>query len=260
MTITLEQLHQRLNDLEPTRRFDPFSRRLEYAELMELYDHWRSHLGLVWMEKSHLRYIHHRLLNIENQCAGRMAGDVREAVLRMMVAISVPGGSLRMLEIGTLFGVSAAATWDIASGFNGNAHVTVVDPLDGYYGPGTRDPATGLLVTPATFHRNLDRLGVPASERRVVRARSEAPEAVRSAAERTYNFMVIDGDHSYEGVLRDWKNYGPQLEEGGYAIFDNYRDESWPEVTRAVDEIASSGNVAMVGLAWRTAVLRRESN
>ena len=107
-TPTLEVLLDRLSAAEPPRRYDPFSRRLVREELFYLYDEWREKLELDWLEKSHIRYWHHRLVNIEQMCAGRMAGDVREAVVRVMVAAAVRGESFRMLEIGTLFGVATS--------------------------------------------------------------------------------------------------------------------------------------------------------
>src|SRR5690349_9460536 len=104
-------------------------------------------------EKSHIRYWHHRLCNIEQQCAGRLAGNVQDAVFRMMVAVATLGPGFRMLEIGTLFGVNAAATWDIAATTHETAHLTIIDPLDGYYGASRRDVATGLRITRQTVER-----------------------------------------------------------------------------------------------------------
>jgi len=52
-----------------------------------------------------------------------------------MVSAAVTAPDFRMLEIGPLFGVSAAATWDIAACLHDTAHVTIIDPLNGYYGP-----------------------------------------------------------------------------------------------------------------------------
>jgi predicted O-methyltransferase YrrM len=255
--LTLDHLAERLSAIEPPRRYDPFSRKLERDELFLLHEQWKPKLGLDWCEKSHIRYWHHRLVNVEQMSSGRMAGDVREAVLRIMVAAAVKGGSFSMLEIGTLFGVSAAATWDIAACLHDDAHLTIIDPLDGYYGSERRDPASGLRIMRRTVERNLSRAGVPADNRRIIQALSEDERAISEAGDRSYNFMVIDGDHSYTGVKHDWHKYGPMLERGGFAIFDNYQDPSWPEVTRAVDEIVAENGVELLGVGWRTAVIRR---
>jgi predicted O-methyltransferase YrrM len=256
--LTLNAIADRVAAIEPPRRYDPFSRQLTRDELFELHAEWKPRLGLDWCEKSHIRYWHHRLVNVEQACAGRMAGDVREAVLRVMVAAATTSPDFRMLEIGTLFGVSAAATWDIAACLHDDAHLTIIDPLDGYYGT-RRDPATGLRVSRKTVERNLARVGVPTGAVRLLQGLSQDTEIVARASMQSYNFMVIDGDHSYEGVRRDWATYAPLLDVGGFAIFDNYQDPSWPEVAQAVDEITDDARFELLGTGWRTAVIRRNA-
>jgi len=256
--LTLEHLAERVTAIEPPRRFDPFSRRLPKEELFLLHEKWTPLLGLKNTEKSHIRYLHHRLLNVETSCSGRMAGDAREAVLRMLVATAVQADAFRMLEIGTLFGVNAAATWDIAVTSFGNASLTIIDPLEGYYGAGRRDPATGLPITRRTVELNLSRMGVPASDVQLIQGMSQDGSVISRAGEKSYNYMFIDGDHSAEGVIRDWRNYGSMLERGGYAIFDNYNDPSWPEVKEAVDLIGGDPTLELVGVEWHTIVFRKK--
>jgi len=52
----------------------------------------------------------------------------------------------------------------------------------------------------------------------------------------TYDIIFIDGDHSYDGVLKDFEIYSKYLKQGGYIVFDDYND--WvhsPEVKSAVN-------------------------
>jgi predicted O-methyltransferase YrrM len=257
--LTLERLAERVNAIEPARRFDPFTRKLVRDELFLLHDQWRSLLGIEWLDKSHIRYIHYRLINIEQQCVGRLAGDIQDAVLRMMIALAAGerDGGVRALEIGTLFGINAAAMWDIGTSYHKSAILTIIDPLDGYYGTSRRDVATGLRICQSTVERNLSRVGVPPNEVRLIAALSESTEAIRTATRATYNCAFIDGDHTYEGIMHDWHNYAPAIEPGGYVIFDNCHDTSWPQVQRAVDEIRSDTSVEYVGSQWRTCVFRK---
>lgn len=51
--------------------------------------------------------------------------------------------------------------------------------------------------------------------------------------------VLIDGDHSYEGVLADCKHFLPHVNRGGFAMFHDYHRESLPDVTNAVDEYMS---------------------
>lgn len=38
---------------------------------------------------------------------------------------------------------------------------------------------------------------------------STDPEIIQQVAARRYDVIFIDADHTYEGVLQDWSNYGP---------------------------------------------------
>jgi cephalosporin hydroxylase len=48
--------------------------------------------------------------------------------------------------------------------------------------------------------------------------------------------ILIDGDHSYEGVLADCEHFLPHVVRGGYAMFHDFQRESLPDVTKAVTE------------------------
>jgi predicted O-methyltransferase YrrM len=54
----------------------------------------------------------------------------------------------------------------------------------------------------------------------------------------TFDFIFIDGDHAFNGVIQDFNNYGNLLRPGGVLVFDDYLDE-WdsPGVRPAVDKI-----------------------
>lgn len=48
--------------------------------------------------------------------------------------------------------------------------------------------------------------------------------------------ILIDGDHSFEGVAADCVHFLPHVSIGGFALFHDYQRESLPEVTVAVNE------------------------
>ena len=54
------------------------------------------------------------------------------------------------------------------------------------------------------------------------------------------DILFIDGDHSYNGVRKDFNNYKDLVKKGGYIIFDDYMDQIHsPEVKSAVDDIVN---------------------
>lgn len=57
----------------------------------------------------------------------------------------------------------------------------------------------------------------------------------------TVDILYIDGDHSYNGVINDFKNYEKLVKNNGYLIFDDYHDYKFsPEVKSAVDFIVDN--------------------
>lgn len=54
------------------------------------------------------------------------------------------------------------------------------------------------------------------------------------------NFLMIDGDHSYEACKADIAAWLPHMAEGGVISGDDYL---WPGVTQAVQEAFKGGNI-----------------
>jgi hypothetical protein len=60
-------------------------------------------------------------------------------------------------------------------------------------------------------------------------------EAVKDWDE-AIDVLFIDGDHTYEGCLDDWKNFSPFVKKGGWVVFHDC-DETSPGVVQVFDEI-----------------------
>lgn len=56
------------------------------------------------------------------------------------------------------------------------------------------------------------------------------------------DILFIDGDHSYQAVLNDFKMYSDMVEKNGYIVFDDYRCSISPQVKPAVDYIVKNLN------------------
>jgi predicted O-methyltransferase YrrM len=132
-------------------------------------------------------------------------------------------------EIGSWKGRS---TWYLARGLadSGSAHrVIAIDP----HLEGTHDE----------FTRNLEATGIAERvEPRVARA-EEAGDV-----EGPVGLLWIDGDHSYAGVRRDFEQWFPRLETGGWLAFHDTANR-WLGPTRLVRELlVSRSDLASVGV------------
>lgn len=79
----------------------------------------------------------------------------------------------------------------------------------------------------------------------------DLPERVRAAcrtdagAERPVDFLFIDGDHSREGALADFRRYAPLVRPGGIVAFHDV--VGLPDVRAAWEEVAKGRNVVVAG-------------
>jgi len=54
---------------------------------------------------------------------------------------------------------------------------------------------------------------------------------------RNVSFLFIDGDHSYNGVLTDWKNYSPFVRKGGIICFHDLMKSRDSNVNTFISEL-----------------------
>ena len=54
------------------------------------------------------------------------------------------------------------------------------------------------------------------------------------------DILFIDGDHSFEAVIKDFENYSNLVSKNGFIVFDDYLCNLCVEVKPAVDKIVSS--------------------
>ena len=147
--------------------------------------------------------------------------------------------------------------YDLSRGYRQKIHVTAIDPLKGYYEKSKFDPTTRVPVTSAIFEHNMRRMDIPRGDVTLIRALSTDKRALQRARKRRYELLIIDGDHSYEGVKFDVEHYCSLVERGGYIIVDDYGAAEWPDIKSYVDkELRTSPDLVMVGTDWRTAVFR----
>jgi len=236
--------------------YQRFNRKLNEEQVANLIGKWGPALG-VKLSRARLGYLAHRACFMENMMKGRLATTIETIVLRSLVCAAVQRQEVSILEIGTLFGVGAAAVYEATLNEHESVHLTVLDPLDGYYAAGHMDLLTGAEVSEKTLRQNFQFAPVPEEDYTVIRHLSTDAVAFEAASRKRYDALIIDGDHSYEGVKYDFDKYGPLVREGGFILFDDYDVEDWPEIRRYVDsEIEGLPYLEKIGADYRTAVYR----
>lgn len=71
----------------------------------------------------------------------------------------------------------------------------------------------------------------------VVVMRLKSEDASRHFPDAFFDYVYVDGDHSYEGVMRDLGKFFPKVKVGGLIIGDDY---GWGRVSDAVNDFVSS--------------------
>jgi predicted O-methyltransferase YrrM len=236
--------------------FQRFSRYLSMRQCDHLAVTWGAALG-VELKPTQIAYFAHHIDRVEHNSIGRLATDIEAAVIRALVVWSVRGKTADVLEIGTLFGVGVAAIHEICRFRFDDLHLTVIDPLNGYYQAGAADILLNMPISLEVFEANMARAGIAPSDFTVIRGLSEDQAVIEKAAQRRYDVLVIDGDHSLLGVRRDLENYAPLIKPGGYIVFDDYGVPEWPDIQAFVEnEVKPRKDLRFVGVGSRTAIYR----
>jgi predicted O-methyltransferase YrrM len=123
----------------------------------------------------------------------------------------------------------------------GNGHLYAIDPHES-----TTWSDVGASDTYEELCRNLRASGV---DERVTIIRKYSPDAAKDWS-LPIDLLFIDGDHSYEGVKRDWELFAPRVREFGLVVFhdtfwDRASDPNWRRedmgVPLFVDELRRRG-------------------
>ncbi|MBK8386796.1 MAG: class I SAM-dependent methyltransferase [Candidatus Accumulibacter sp.] len=209
------------------------------------------------LKPAYVDYLAAKVIQIERNCVGRLATTVQDAIARQLVTECVSGDRICILEIGALYGISLAILYNHAITRFAKAQVVCLDPFDGYYG-NALDAVLNQPVNDLTFVRNMRLANVPEQDYGLIKYYSTDPAALAAAQVLTINLLIIDGDHSYEGVKYDFDSYFPLLHPGGYVIFDDYNAKEWPGVQKFIDQdLRKTQDFEYLGAISRTAVGRK---
>jgi FkbM family methyltransferase len=236
-------------------RYQTFNRQLSDGMIDRLVA-WSKKLGLN-MNARAVAYLASRLGVLEARMHGRLATTIEDILLRCLVVKAAAGSPRSVLEIGTLFGIAAAALHEAVLFDPRGIKLTLLDPLDGYYGKDHADIITGQPVNIDILRANLKLAGIDEANVTLIKQFSHEPSAIEMAGRNRYDALIIDGDHSFDGIKLDFEEYSRFVKVGGYIVVDDYKSPEWPGVTEYVDKFAlSRPGVEFLGAEWRTAVFR----
>ena len=146
----------------------------------------------------------------------------------------------RMLEIGSYMGESTAMF--AASGMFDEVHV--LDPHEGYeefnelFGWTWEDVKREWKLNTRHNHE-------------IIHLRNEYSYNVHADFPDGYfDFIYIDGDHSYEGVRQDIELYLPKLRKGGIIGGHDYSANEWPGVVKAIHETLGKPDYVFLDQSW----------
>ncbi|WP_455353011.1 class I SAM-dependent methyltransferase [Streptomyces sp. SYSU K217416] len=200
------------------------------------------------------------LVELEARGVGRIAGSTSNILGKLTTTplLGPPNGEI--LEIGTLYGLFAGGMARQLLRRGLAYQLTIVDPIAPVQlQPGmeiSRDPS-GTPITEEIVRANLAYAGVDPQRLRLHRGFSEDPAVREALSDRRYGVIVVDGDHSKEGVARDLEWVEQIAATGAIVVLDDYGDGRWPGVQEAADaHLAGHTRLKMVGRVSTSAFLR----
>jgi predicted O-methyltransferase YrrM len=163
-------------------------------------------------------------LEITKEIAAKIDGDTFHHhfhVLSDIASLHAANQSLTYVEIGCYAGASACLMLQ--------RPLTKVVSID-----------IGKPVSPKTPIANAEKLNPHDNDYQYIKGNSQSRWTVRKLKKiiDEIDILFIDGDHSYEGVRKDFLLYHKLVKRDGYIIFDDYKDHEFsPEVKPSVDDI-----------------------
>jgi len=180
--------------------------------------------GMVDVSKN-TSHIDLALIDVVKWAPGWMTGAERLLLYTLIYSVR----PRRYLEIGTFQGGSALIVEAAMKSADSDGTLTLVDPE-----PHIADEHWNIL------------------KRRSFLVEEYSPAALpkaRQIAGGLFDFVLIDGDHSYEGVVRDGNGIIPFLTPGAHILF---HDSFNPAVRRGIDEVVNDERNTITSLGTLT--------
>jgi predicted O-methyltransferase YrrM len=173
------------------------------------------------------------------QRAKRVDGNTTEYEQRILATLVQAQQPKEILEIGTFNGLSTATM-----ALNSQARISTIDIEASYIGK--------LKLPIVRKARSYDDVRYIAKEA-IGQHYKKRPFADRitqllcdsallqKCLKRKFDFIFIDGSHSYEYTRSDTKYALAHVRRGGTILWHDYGKKSWPGVTKVVDDLYTGG-------------------
>jgi predicted O-methyltransferase YrrM len=173
---------------------------------------------------------------IEGWCA---FGAIYEDIVQQVQ----PGDIL--IEVGNYYGKSLAYLAALLK--NKGAHIYGIDIGCGGPMQWDKEPRKRRGYTTGKLVKNLFTCNLLDDVTLIVR---DSPKAAHLFADESVSFVMLDGDHSYDGVTRDIDAWWPKIKPGGLLAGDDY--QLYPTVAKAVHDYfkVTSAQDARSPVAW----------
>ena len=148
-----------------------------------------------------------------------------------------------MIEIGSFVGESTVL---FAQSFK---EVIAIDPFLADYDPA--DPTSYLFEFKNVYQTYLERTGEHQNIKTIVSTSNDALDQLKG---QEFDFVYIDGLHTYDGVKTDITNYLPLVKKGGVIGGHDYTDNTEYKhldgVKKAVDEMLGTPDKVFGDNSW----------
>ena len=199
------------------------------------------------------------LFELELRGVGRLAGSARNVLGKLATTPLLDPPNGEVLEIGTLFGLFSGGMARQINRIGLEYQLTIVDPLAEVQLQtiNLKPDASGSPVTETVVRANLSLAGVDPGRLRLVQGYSGDPALQAAISDRAYGVMIIDGDHSAEGVAADLILAEKIVASRGIVVLDDFGAHNWPGVEQAVAaHLAGPTRFTLIGVVATSAFLR----
>ena len=87
--------------------------------------------------------------------------------------------------------------------------------------------------------------------------RGNTHKMVQNFLDKSFDVILIDADHSYEGASQDFNLYQNKIKNNGLIVFHDYGDSMWTGIKQFADEMVNENKMIMIGVNERIGLFKK---